>query len=158
MHFGTLHAAAATLWRQLGPALCPPGYLLCGGTALALYLGHRQSQDFDFLTMVAGDPTAIVADLAALEPALEVVDRSPHSVHLLVRNVYVSYLWRPGIRLDPGETFDGIPVASLPTLAALKCSAVANRGSRKDFVDLYALLKPLWTMRRTSISRMCSVA
>jgi len=145
---------------------CLPGNLLGGGTALALYLGHRQSQDFDFVRMVARDPAALVTQLAAREPAVEVADRGPHSLHLRLRGVPVSYRWQPGVRLEVGETFDGIPVAPLPTLTAFTCHAVAHRGSRKDFVDLYALLQSggrsirlctrVWTMPRPQC-RACAV-
>lgn len=146
MHPETLHPATAALWQRLGPHLCPPGYVLCGGTALALYLGHRQSDDLDFMTMVAGEPTAMVERIQTIDPTAEIMDRSAHSIHWRINTVKVSYLWQPGVRLDAGLVFDGIPLASLPTLAALKCNAVANRGSRKDFIDLYALLQTGWSL------------
>jgi hypothetical protein len=50
------------------------------------------------------------------------------------------------VRIDPGPTFQNIPLASLTTLAVLKCNAIANRGARKDFVDLYALLHSGWAL------------
>jgi hypothetical protein len=130
----------------MGSALCPPGYLLAGGTALALYLGHRQSEDLDFMSMTPGDPGVIAASLQARDPSTVVVDRSAHSLHLQIRGVKVSYLWQPGVRLDADAVVDGIPLASVSTLAALKCNAIANRGARKDFIDVVALLEAGWSL------------
>ncbi len=142
----TLHPAIAALWHQLGSDLCPRGYLLCGGTALALYLGHRQSEDLDFMTATPNDPQVIVSHVQSLNVSMEVIDRSAFSIHLRLNSVKVSYLWQPGIQLETGSLLEGIPLASLASLAALKCNAIANRGSRKDFVDLYALLQMGWSL------------
>ena len=37
-------------WSELDGERIPEGLWLSGGTALALYLGHRASKDFDFYT------------------------------------------------------------------------------------------------------------
>ncbi len=146
MHPQTLHPKTAALWQRYGSVLCPPGYLLAGGTALALYIGHRQSDDLDFMTMTAGDPARIINHLRELDPTTTLLDRSEHSFHVMMQGVKVSYLWQPGVRLDAGRVMDGISLASLSTLATLKCNAIANRGSRKDFVDMYALIQEGWSL------------
>ena len=43
-----LPAAQRRLWNELGNV--PPEFVLCGGTALALLLGHRRSIDYDFFS------------------------------------------------------------------------------------------------------------
>lgn len=146
LHPETLHRSTAAVWQQWGGALSPSGYLLGGGTALALYLGHRQSDDLDFFTMTPGNPDHLLRGLEEAAVPVSVVDRSRHSLHLQVQGVYLSYLFQPGVLLDPGTVMNGIPMVSVPTLAALKCNALANRGARKDFVDLYALLRNGWTL------------
>jgi len=50
----------------------------------------------------------------------------------------------PEYNLDAGPSIDNIPLASLDTLAALKCHGIANRGACKDFIDLYAFLQAGW--------------
>ncbi|PSR22146.1 MAG: hypothetical protein C7B45_07940 [Sulfobacillus acidophilus] len=146
MYPETLQPTTALLWERCGAALYPPGYVLCGGTALALMLGHRQSDDLDFMTMEASDPAPIVERIHALDPDAEILDRSRHSIHWRIQGVKVSYLWQQGVRIDPGPIFQNIPLASQATLAALKCNAIANRGARKDFIDLYALLHNGWSL------------
>ena len=134
MHCDTLHPSTAALWRRLGPKLCLPEYLLVGGTAVALYLGHRESNDLDFMTSTAQSSDSIISQIQAVYPSVQIIHTSAYSVHAVLEDVRVSYLWQPGVQFDPGATVDGIPLASLDTLAALKCNAIANRGARKDFI------------------------
>ena len=42
------------LWDELGRL--PNSFVLCGGTAVALQLGHRSSVDFDFVAANEFDP------------------------------------------------------------------------------------------------------
>lgn len=146
MHPEILYPNTAALWQQHGAALCPEGYLLAGGTALALYLGHRRSDDLDFMTMNAQDPSRLMDYLHQLGPIVTLVDRSEYSLHVLIEGVKLSYLLQPSIRLEVGQILDGIPLASLSTMATLKCHAIANRGSRKDFIDVYALIQKGWSL------------
>lgn len=148
MHPETLHPHTAALWHRYESALCPADYVLVGGTALALYIGHRQSDDLDFMTMTAEHPTHIMERLHDLDPATTLVDRSEHSLHVMMHGVKVSYLWQPGVRLEADQVVDRVPLASLSTLAALKCKAIANRGARKDFIDIYALLQEGWSLAK----------
>ncbi|POB11688.1 nucleotidyl transferase AbiEii/AbiGii toxin family protein [Sulfobacillus sp. hq2] len=146
MYPQTLHPTTAKLLERVGAELCPPDYLLCGGTALALMLGHRQSEVLDFMTMQAHNSDSIVQHIYALDPNAEILDRSHYSIHARIQGVNVSYLWQQGIQLDSGPTFQDISLASLRTLVVLKCNAIANRGARKDFIDLYALFQTGWSL------------
>ena len=55
------------LWQQLGST--PADFVLYGGTALALRLGHRQSVDFDFFSARAFDPERLYRSLPYLQDA-----------------------------------------------------------------------------------------
>lgn len=59
-----LPAAQRALWTEL--AGIPPGFVVCGGTAIALHLGHRQSVDFDFFGPNAFDPTQLYSGVPLL--------------------------------------------------------------------------------------------
>jgi hypothetical protein len=50
--------------------------------------------------------------------------------------------------LQTDQTYQGVPLASLRTLAVLKCNAVANRRAKKDFVDLFALSQAGWSIEQ----------
>jgi len=62
-----------------------------------------------------------------------------NTLHMTLGGLKVSFIRQRGVRLVPGNELNGIPVAGLDTLLALKLNAVAGRGSRKDVIDLYAI-------------------
>lgn len=136
-----VNARAAAVHERFADQLCPPGYMLAGGTALALHLGHRESDDLDFMTPMPPDLSKVVQRLEEAIPGLALTDRSEFSVHGLIDDVRVSYLWQRGVRLEVGGHWGSTPIASVPTLTALKCNAIAGRGSKRDFIDVYALLQ-----------------
>lgn len=120
------------------------GFRLGGGTGLALAMGHRQSIDFDWFTgEPMGDPMRLVRELADGGVALELESLDAGTVHATLSGVRVSLLeFRYPLVAEP-ITWPGqnVVVLSLDDIACMKLSAIAQRGARKDFVDLYALLR-----------------
>lgn len=134
--------------RQVLQALCPSvsrrGFYLGGGTAVALHLGHRRSVDFDwFLDDDLGDPMALAGELRNEEIPLRMQSVGRGTLHALVSEVRVSFLEYRYPLLEPPVAWEerGCDVASLDDLACMKLAAVAQRGTRKDFVDIHALLR-----------------
>jgi hypothetical protein len=133
------------LWDELGAAV-PPGFVLYGGTALALRLGHRNSEDFDFFS----NESFLPADLERQVPFLQASQRLQSSQNTLVslvdRNgpVKVSFFGGLGLRRvgDPEVAEEGgVLIASLLDLAATKVKVVQDRAEAKDYLDLSRLLK-----------------
>jgi len=116
-------------------------YYLAGDTGLALHLGHRISEDLDFFTAQHFDPEKILLQLRdRLE--LTVIDTAPGTLHLICGGVVrTSFLYYPYRLLFPLSEFKGCPVADYRDIAAMKLIAIAQRGSKKDFVDLFFLLR-----------------
>ena len=113
---------------------------LVGGTALALCLGHRLSIDLDFFGQVEGDTEMIATYL--LRYGFDVKIRSNQkNIHIFTINgvktdiVNYPYLW-----IDDIIEEDGIRLGGLKDIAAMKIAAITNRGSKKDFIDVYFLL------------------
>jgi hypothetical protein len=140
----------ARVLDQIGPVLSRRGFCLVGGTAVALHLGHRRSVDFDWFTLERFDPLGVAQELR--EEGIPFVTESvaTGTLHGLVRGVRVSLL-RHNYRLLAGlrPWRGGIHIAARADLAAMKLSAVAQRGAKKDFVDIYALGR-----RADSLSQM----
>jgi hypothetical protein len=141
-HLETLDAAQAALLRRMGAPMARDGFCLAGGTAVALHLGHRRSVDLDWFTpSPLADPLQHAARLRAAGLALTDVETQRGTLHARVDGVRVSLVeYRyPLLReTEPlGDT--GARVASLDDLAAMKLAAVAQRGTRRDFVDVHAL-------------------
>ena len=134
---------------QIGPVLSRRGFYLVGGTAVALHLGHRRSVDFDWFTRESFDPLAVAQELREEGIAFKTEGVAPGTLHGLVRGIRVSlirhnYPLLAGLRAWGG----GIRIAARADLAAMKLAAVAQRGSKKDFVDTYALGKRFDSLRQ----------
>src|SRR5712691_7574692 len=124
----------ATLSTQ--PAVQP--FYLAGGTALALQWGHRQSVDLDFFSEEIVNEDQLLAALQNIE-GITVVSKSPETLHLHIGSTKVSFLGYHYPMLFPLSIYKGIKVADPRDIAAMKVSAIASRGTKRDFVDLYLL-------------------
>jgi nucleotidyltransferase AbiEii toxin of type IV toxin-antitoxin system len=128
--------------RLLGPRTAENGFYLAGGTAIALHLGHRRSVDFDwFLGEHLEDPLRLAGELRDAGIPFETGQVARGTLYGSVHGVRISFLEFKYRMLDPllpWEEF-GCRLAGLRDLSCMKLSAIAQRGSRKDFVDLYAL-------------------
>lgn len=128
--------------RLLGSKTAERGFYLAGGTAIALHLGHRRSVDFDwFLSERMEDPLRLSIELQEEGVPFETGQIDRGTLYGSVYGVRVSFLEFRYPMLDPLVPWPdyGCRLAGHRDLACMKLSAVAQRGSRKDFVDLYAL-------------------
>lgn len=116
-------------------------FYLAGGTALALLEAHRLSADLDFFAPAVDRPEALAERVAAGGLETTILSTAPGTLYLLVGGVQVSFIATgyPLLAplLDAGD--DLLPLASRDDLAAMKLAAIASRGSRKDFVDIWVL-------------------
>ncbi len=147
--------------QSLWPLLCqvPESFVLCGGTAIALYLGHRESIDFDFFSFESIDPDRLLSKLDFLKAA-KVIQREQNTLTCLIDfggPVQVSFFGLPklGLILEPLVIQEnGLKIASLLDLGGMKASVVQKRAEYKDYVDLYSLL----IQTKISLSHFLSAA
>lgn len=138
-----LPAAQRRLWGEL--STLPPSYVLYGGTAIALHLGHRDSIDFDVFIPHAIDPRRLLEDLAILDGAT-VTQVEPDTLSVTIDRdgpIKLSFFGVPklGRVREPLRADDnGLAVADLIDLAGTKVSVVQVRAEPKDYVDVGALL------------------
>ena len=140
-HPEVLSAAQHRVLARLGRAASQRGFYLAGGTALALRLGHRRSIDFDWFCNSPLDDVLRLARTLQDAAPLKVERTERGTLHASVFKVRVSFMeYRyPLLRPTTAWAAQGVRLASLEDIACMKLSAVAQRGSRKDFVDLFAL-------------------
>lgn len=141
-HLSILPRAQKQLWPALAP-LRPLGYVLHGGTAVGLRLGHRQSVDFDFFTDRPLDRGALMRSVPSLAAATAVQDQSETFV-VLCEQVKLSFFG--GVAFGrvgaPEVTADGVAaVASLRDLLSQKLKVVMQRLESKDYRDIAAMLR-----------------
>jgi hypothetical protein len=128
-----------TLLKRLMSLECLQDFYLVGGTALALRLGHRISVDIDLFTPGAFDAKHLSDALIRLVGMRE-TESLNHTVRGLVDGIKLECIAHQYPLLEAVETVEGIRMASLKDLAAFKGNAIANRGAKKDFWDVHALL------------------
>jgi hypothetical protein len=141
-HVESLNKKQFSVLQKLAPAVQQKNFYLGGGTALALYLGHRVSVDLDWFTSgQVGDAMVLAQSLRAEKLNFVTEQTAPGTLHGSISNVRVTFLEYQYILLKaPFYWKDvGCSLASLEDLACMKLSAVAQRGARKDFCDIYAL-------------------
>jgi hypothetical protein len=115
-------------------------FALVGGTNLSLRLGHRLSIDLDLFTSEPFDTERLANDILARFPNAEVASKSDIMLFMYVNDVKVDMVALPYPYIEPIEDYDGIRLASLPDIIAMKLSAIARRGVKKDFWDVAELL------------------
>ena len=116
----------------------PKGTYLAGGTALALHFGHRISVDLDFFIQKSFHQPTLSFELKKLGKYTE--DRVADDTLLWAYGQTHCRLFRYSYPvIFPTHDFLGIPILDPREIGAMKIGAVMNRGTKKDFVDLYEL-------------------
>jgi hypothetical protein len=140
-----LPAAQREIWSHLAAA-SRLGFVLYGGTAIALHLGHRESLDFDFFRSDPLDKDRLRSAFDFASKA-EVLQDTPDTLVMLAEmpsgSVRVSFFG--GISFgrvnDALETIDGkLLVASLDDLMATKLKTVLDRAEAKDYKDIAMMI------------------
>lgn len=138
-----LPAAQRALWSELGTI--PAEFVLCGGTGIAVQLGHRRSVDFDFFSPQAFDPVQLYSSVPLLNGST-VLQQAANTLTCRVERggpVIVSLFGVPTLRrvAAPLVAQDTrLRIASLLDLAGMKAAVVQQRAEAKDYADLHALL------------------
>ena len=138
LHTETVEPSTLDLLRRLQRLPDLTSTRLVGGTALALHLGHRKSVDLDMF----GTFDPIVSYRKLLADAGHSVEGAENGTvqSLRVNNVKVDLVNYPYPWLDDAIEEGNIRLVGLRDIAAMKLSAVANRGRKKDFIDVARLL------------------
>ncbi len=119
------------------------GFNLVDGTSLALQIGHRISVDLDFFTPNEFDVEEVIVAVAGLGYSVETIGKKPNSLNLFVNDIKVDILKYSYPFVDDILQIEGINMMGKKDIAAMKISAITNRGEKKDFVDLFFLLKEI---------------
>lgn len=135
----TLYPKTAQVLKRLQGQPFLDGFYLAGGTALALQLGHRKSIDLDFFTSNFPKQQLLLNALEPYKP--QIIQEAPGTIDTIIDTVKVTFLSYPYRVLEEGSVFDNVPLASIIDIACMKLSAISSRGAKKDFVDMYFILK-----------------
>jgi len=137
MFLNTLSANARQLLKQLGRHSLLRPFYLAGGTATALHLGHRISVDLGFFTQQDHyEAEPLIQHLQTIAH-LDVQQQSRGTLVGRLGDVRISFFVYPyPLLAEPGE-LEGCRVAQLSDIALMKLIAISQRGTKRDFVDLF---------------------
>lgn len=117
------------------------GFFLVGGTALALQIDHRFSIDLDFFSVQPFDNQQMEAYLMD-QYGFQTDYVAPNTLKGFIQNVKVDFLTHAYPLIKPLIWEEGLALASMEDIGAMKLNAIAHSGNRqKDFYDLFFLLE-----------------
>jgi hypothetical protein len=140
LHFEVIDGPTLGLLRKLLTIPIFRSLRLVGGTSLALQIGHRKSIDLDLFGDLKLDDLSIITAVQALDKAM-LLQNHPSIKSFSINSIKVDIVKYPYPWLDDVKLEEGIRLASKRDIAARKLAAITGRGIKKDFVDLYFLLK-----------------
>lgn len=145
LHYNTIEKPTLELLKKLQQTQIFTDLRLVGGTSLALQIGHRISVDLDLFGNLDADEIAISSALSGYGHATRL--RKTQNIHVyLINGVKVDLVNYPYPWLNELLVKDNLKLAAIKDIAAMKIAAVTGRGSKKDFVDIYFLLKQMRLM------------
>ena len=125
-------------------------FLLVGGTAIALQIGHRESIDFDLFKENPLNKNSIKKKINDLDAKRRFIFEDFDGIHYLINEVKFTFFYYP-FHLEAGaELQKYIKMPDLLTLAAMKFYAMGRRAKWKDYVDIYFLLKDFFSIEAVS--------
>jgi hypothetical protein len=131
-------------------------FYLIGGTAIALYLGHRRSVDFDLFKYTSIQPKKIISKVTSFGLSYLVTRRVSEQLNMTIREVTFTFFEYP-FKIEANTNFDDfIKMPSLIDLAAMKAYALGRLSKWKDYVDFYFLLRDYFTIDQIS-DRACKI-
>ena len=118
-------------------------FYLAGGTAVALYLGHRDSVDFDFFTTKDFDSAILMEELKNIFQGSRIDEKMSlkNILTLKIDDVDMSFFKIKENQIEPINETEYLNLASLTDIGCMKLSALLGRSVLKDYIDMYAICK-----------------
>jgi predicted nucleic-acid-binding protein len=127
--------------KKITPVVRAERFYLAGGTGLALQIGHRVSEDLDFFRDVSFDPNSLLFTLKSKTDSSEEVIIETHTLWVILEGARCSFfLYEVPLIYEP-VVFEGLSVADWRDIVAEKFKTISQRGSKKDFYDILAVMR-----------------
>lgn len=116
------------------------GYL-AGGTALALQINHRRSEDFDIFIDKQIDNKLRLNIEKIFGSVIYTLNTSDQINFITNKNIKITFLWYYFKRISGLTQTNSIPLASIDDIIADKAATIGRRAVWRDYVDIFLLLK-----------------
>lgn len=142
-HWKILNREQLEIWPRLN-FLASQGIYLAGGTALALQLGHRTSVDFDFYSQPHFESADLYKQIESVfSKEIERTLMEEDTLFCTVKGVELSFFYYEYPLVRPLEEAEGVLIAGVEDIAAMKLVAIIQRPAKRDYIDVAFLLKRL---------------
>lgn len=136
IHFETLSSEQVNILLDIQDI--SRDFLLVGGTAIALHLGHRKSIDFDFFSDQEFDMDSLKNKLRKKLTFDKILIDKANEFTFISKGVKITYLYYLfPIRDNLTQAEYRLQLPDLITLLAMKIYALSRRSKWKDYVDIY---------------------
>ncbi len=139
LHRETVEPDTLSLIYDLQRKSYTKNFLLVGGTALALQIGHRTSTDIDLFSNTIFDVEELSLKLLN-DFQFSVRNRMNHALLIDISKIKTDFVFQPSVMIDSPVVIDGVRMASPLEISAMKIAAITARGRKRDFVDIFCLL------------------
>jgi len=140
LHYNTVSRELLELLMKLQSVSEFAHLRLVGGTSLALQIGHRNSVDIDLFGKLHADDIAIHQKLEKLGNYVQL--KKTENINIFsINGIKTDIVNYPYAWLDKPIVVDKITLADKKDIAAMKLAAITGRGSKKDFIDIFFLLR-----------------
>lgn len=140
LHYETVDRDTLGLLKKLQEISIFSDLRLVGGTSLALQIGHRKSIDIDLFGNFDADEFEVSEKFNKLG-SVSVIKKSKNIFINIIDDIKVDVVRYPYPWINMPLIIDNLTLASKEDIAAMKLAAITGRGSKKDFIDIYFLLK-----------------
>jgi len=141
MFAGALPEKTHALLKKILPSIGDPGFYLAGGSGLALQIGHRVSEDLDFFTSQPFVSSSLATSLAAKADKLEEILTEAQTFIADLEGVKCSFFYYEIPLVFTMVFYEGLKIAHWRDILAEKFKTLAQRGSKKDFYDIFCVLQ-----------------
>ena len=108
---------------------------------MALHIGHRKSIDLDFFGHIDYSMDELKMAMESVSSDVQPINSTKTMRFYVVEGVKIDVVNYPYSWIGESVIEDGLTLAGIEDIAAMKLAAITNRGTKKDFIDLFFLLK-----------------
>lgn len=143
LHVETVEPDTLELLRRLMDRPYLSTFCLVGGTSLSLQIGHRRSIDLDLFSETDFDGDELLRSLAQDFQHIEVLTKMKGTLLTRIQGIKVDFLRFNYPMIRPLMTVGNLRLLTPEDIAPMKLDAIAGRGKKKDFYDIYFLLETI---------------
>jgi hypothetical protein len=140
LHLETVAGETLSLIKELQSMPLLKSFYLVGGTSLALQIGHRTSTDIDLFNHNLFDNDAL-SSIIKRKFSPENMTINQIGIFSYIKSIKTDIVYHPCNIIEPPEMKEGILLAGLKDITAMKLNAITRRERKRDFIDIFRLLE-----------------